>query len=233
MSRATVEISPGMRILTNRRVAIVVEIDRHGAHLKDSTGHTYFTAYTELDARKVSDSGVQVLHSSPFPWFIQLPADVQATALFRQQCVMERSAWRLLIVTTCSRHQSPLVARCPSCRRPFRDQRHSHLRRVGAATVCGNPLGAGPAKQCQHDLTTIEATSAPDDVIAVQTRVDTALAGHTVTVLGQAAKPAAYLTDLRHLTTLLFHLAGQPGAARLAPWVTDLAGETEGRSGDR
>ncbi len=144
-----------------------------------------------------------------------------------------QGAWRLLLVTTCSRHQSLLVARCPSCRRPFRDQRHSHLRRVGAATVCGNPLGAGPAKQCQHDLTTIEATSAPDDVIAVQTRVDTALAGHTVTVLGQAAKPAAYLTDLRHLTTLLFHLAGQPGAARLAPWVTDLAGETEGRSGDR
>ena len=58
MSRATVEISTGMRILTNRGVAIVVEIDRHGAHLRDSTGHTYFTAYTELDAREVSESGV-------------------------------------------------------------------------------------------------------------------------------------------------------------------------------
>jgi hypothetical protein len=71
-----------------------------------------------------------------------------------------QSAWRLLIVTTCTRHRSLLVARCPSCRRPFRDQRHSHLRRVGAATVCGNPLGAGPTKQCQHDLTTI-ATKPP------------------------------------------------------------------------
>ncbi len=62
-----------------------------------------------------------------------------------------QTAWRLLIVTTCTRHESLLVPRCPSCRRPFRDQRHSHLRRVGAATVCGNPLGAGPTQQCQHD----------------------------------------------------------------------------------
>ncbi len=144
-----------------------------------------------------------------------------------------QGAWRLLIVTTCTQHQSLLVARCPSCRRPYRDQRHSHLRRVGAATVCGNPLGAGPTKQCQHDLTAILATAASEDVLAVQARVDTALAGSQVAVLGQAAKPAAYLTDLRHLATLLLHLAGQPGAARLAPWVADLAEEASARSGDR
>ena len=144
-----------------------------------------------------------------------------------------RSAWRLLIVTTCTRHRSLLVVRCPSCRRPFRDQRHSHLRRVGAALVCGNPVGAGPTKQCQHDLTTIEATSPTDDVIAVQARVDAALVGRQVTVLGQAAKPAAYLTDLRHLTTLLLHLAGQPSATQLAPWVSNLAEEADARSGER
>ena len=144
-----------------------------------------------------------------------------------------QAAWRLLNVTTCTRHQSLLVARCPTCRRPFRDQRHSHLRRVGAATVCGNPVGSGPTKQCQHDLTTIEATSPTDDVIAVQARVDAALVGRQVTVLGQAAKPAAYLTDLRHLTTLLLHLAGQPSATQLAPWVSNLAEEAETRSGYR
>jgi len=144
-----------------------------------------------------------------------------------------RSAWRLLTVTTCTQHRSLLVARCPSCRRPFRDQRHSHLRRVGAATVCGNPLGAGPTRQCQHDLTTIEATSATDDVIAVQARVDSAHGGQQVTVLGQAAKPRTYLSDLRHLATLLLHLAGQPGATQLAPWVTDLADEADMRSRER
>ena len=144
-----------------------------------------------------------------------------------------QSAWRLLIVTTCSRHASLLVAQCPACERPFRDQRHSHLRRVGAATVCGNPLGAGPTKQCQRDLTTIPTKPASEDVLALQRRVDAALAGQQVTVLGQPVKAAAYLTDLRHLTTLLLHLAGQPSATQLAPWVRDLAEEADARSGDR
>ena len=104
-----------------------------------------------------------------------------------------QAAWRLLIVTTCTQHHSLLVARCPSCRRPFRDQRHSHLRRVGAALVCGNPLGAGPTKQCQHDLTAISTKPASEDVLALHDRVDAALAGQQVTVLGQAAKPWTYL----------------------------------------
>ncbi|XVX20186.1 TniQ family protein [Actinomycetota bacterium] len=144
-----------------------------------------------------------------------------------------QSAWRLLIVTTCIRHELLLVARCPSCRRPFRDQRYSHLRRVGAALVCGNPLGAGPTKQCQHDLTAIPRTPASDDVLAVQSRVDDAIAGHEVTVLGHAAQPAACLANLRHLTTLLLHLAGQPGATQLAPWVSNLAEEADARSRER
>ncbi|GAB4076073.1 TniQ family protein [Nostocoides australiense] len=144
-----------------------------------------------------------------------------------------QSAWRLLIVTTCTRHEALLVARCPSCRRAFRDQRHSHLRRVGAALVCGNPLSAGPTRQCQHDLTTIPSAPASEVVLAVASRVDIALAGQEVTVLGQAAQPAAYLTDLRHLTTLLLHLAGQPGATQLTPWVDDLAGEADARSRER
>jgi len=144
-----------------------------------------------------------------------------------------QAAWRLLIVTTCTRHESLLVARCPSCRRPFRDQRHSHLRRVATATVCGNPLGTGPTKQCQHDLTTIATTSASEEVLVLQARVDSALTDNPVTVLGQKAAGKTYLTDLRHLSTLLLHLAGQPGATPLAPWVAHLAAETDARSGDR
>lgn len=144
-----------------------------------------------------------------------------------------QNTWRLLLVTACTRHQNLLVTVCPSCRRPFRDQHHSHLRRVGPALVCGNPLGAGPTRQCQHDLTTISSTPAAHDVLALQTRVDTALAGRTVRVLGEPAQPAAYLADLRHLTTLLLHLASQPGAARLAPWVSDLDQTTAIRTSTR
>ena len=137
-----------------------------------------------------------------------------------------QSAWRLLIVTACTRHQSLLVAQCPSCRRPFRDQRHSHLRRVGAVPVCGNPLGAGPVKQCHHDLTTIRQEFADPAVLAMQTRVATALGRATVPVLGQRTDAAAYLSDLRHLTTLLLHLARQPGADLLADWAGRLTDTT-------
>lgn len=108
-----------------------------------------------------------------------------------------QSTWRLLLVTACTRHQNLLVTVCPSCRRPFRDQRHSHLRRVGPALVCGNPLGAGPTTQCQHDLATISSTPAAHDVLALQSRVDTALVGRPVQVLGEPAMPTAYLADLR------------------------------------
>ena len=137
-----------------------------------------------------------------------------------------QSAWRLLIVTACTHHQALLVAQCPSCQRPFRDQRHSHLRRVGAVPICGNPLGAGPTRQCQHDLTTITPAPAPPAVLAMQTRVDTALTRARVPVLGQRMDAAAYLRDLRHLTTLLLHLARQPGADRLADWAATLPAST-------
>jgi hypothetical protein len=89
--------------------------------------------------------------------------------------------------------------------------------------VCGNPLGQGPVKQCQQDLTTLPREPASPAVLATQARINAALAGQHVMVLGQPAKPAAYLADLRHLTTLLLHLAGQPGADGLAPWVAGLA----------
>ena len=139
------------------------------------------------------------------------------------------SAWRLVIVTACTRHHSLLVDRCPSCQRPFRDQRHSHLRRVGAVPVCGNPLGDGPTRQCQNDLTTITQDPAAPDVLAMQTRVDTALGRAPVPVLGPPADAATYLRDLRHLTTLLLHLARQPGAHELADWAATLPANTSTR----
>jgi hypothetical protein len=100
-------------------------------------------------------------------------------------------------------------------------------------SVCGNPLGQGPVKKCQHDLATLAAAPASRTVLATQTRVDAALASRSVPVLGQPAKAAAYLADLRHLTTLLLHLAGQPGADGLAPWVADLVPVSADRSSTR
>ena len=152
-------------------------------------------------------------------------------------CLIEtgcwQTAWRLLVATVCARHRCVLTATCPSCQRPFRDQRHSHLRRVGSATLCSNPIGQGPTKQCQHDLTTIPAASATPELLAMQRRVDAAIAGHDVTVLGHPASPPAYLADLRHLTTLLLHLGNQPEAASVAAWTHRLADEGARRSQSR
>ncbi len=67
-----------------------------------------------------------------------------------------------------------------------------HLRRVGAATVCGNPLGVGPTKQCQHDLTAIPTEPSDERVPALQRRADAALAGHAVPVLGRQVKGARH-----------------------------------------
>ena len=144
-----------------------------------------------------------------------------------------KTAWRLLLVNACTQHGVVLVAECPSCGRPFRDQRHSHLRRVGSISVCGNPLGQGPLKQCQHGVATLPSETASPAVLTTQARIDAALAGKNVPGLGQQARPAAYLADLRHLTTLLLHLAGQLGADALASWVSELASVAEDRTSTR
>ncbi len=94
----------------------------------------------------------------------------------------------------------------------------------------GNPLGQGPTRQCNHDLTAITAAPASLAVLATQARIDLALAVEHVTVLGQPAEPAAYLADLRHLTTLPLHLAGQPGADSVDPWVSALGAVAAGRT---
>lgn len=48
------------------------------------------------------------------------------------------AVWRLQTATCCTRHHTYLATHCPTCWRPFRDQR-SPLRPVGAALTCGTP----------------------------------------------------------------------------------------------
>lgn len=142
-------------------------------------------------------------------------------------------AWRLPVVTACTGHRAFLLARCPGCDRPFRDQRHSPLRRVGAATVCGNPTGPDPTRPCDQDLTTLIAPPADPVCLSTQTRIDTALAGRRVTVTGVEVAAGQYLDELRRLTVLLLHLAARPGAEHLAAWAPELAREAQARAGQR
>lgn len=131
-------------------------------------------------------------------------------------------AWRLQTTTCCTRHHTYLATHCPTCRRPFRDQRSTPLRPVGAALTCGNARGHGRDARCRRDLTRILTLTAPDDELDRQHHHDHALAGATDNLLGEPVAPSDYLAETRHLACLLLHLAGQPGAPELAPWAAEI-----------
>lgn len=141
--------------------------------------------------------------------------------------------WRLPIVAVCARHRLLLLTTCPGCDRPFRDQGHSPLRPAGASPQCENPIDAGPAIHCDRQLASLTAVDASSAAVDTQARIDRALANDDVEVLGQAAAGATYLTDLRHLATLLLHLSTNRRADAVASWAADLVPDTARRTKQR
>ena len=135
-----------------------------------------------------------------------------------------RITWRLPTTTVCGAHGTYLLATCPGCQRPFRDQRHSPLRVVGPQTLCGNPLGQGPRKQCRVDLATLTVEPADDDCVRRQTRQDAADAGGTVGTFAGELVASEFTTTLRSLTALLLHLAAATRTpSHLPSWARDIA----------
>lgn len=135
-----------------------------------------------------------------------------------------RVAWRLATTTVCRTHGTYLLAACPGCQRPFRDQRHSPLRIVGPQAVCGNPLGQGPRRQCRVDLTTLTTEPADEGCLQRQARQDTAEAGGTVATFSGRLDAPEFTTTLRYLTALLLHLAaGTRASENLPSWARDVA----------
>jgi len=139
-----------------------------------------------------------------------------------------RLAWRHPWTTACVRHGVWLAGTCPSCLRRFRSHR-TPLRSVDApAGTCGNPAGTR-GRNCLQPLDAIAVEPAPASVLDTQQRIDTAIAGEPVRLLGDLTEPSTYLQDLRSLTVLLLHLAIQPAASQLVEWV-DLASADHART---
>ncbi|GAB4076068.1 TniQ family protein [Nostocoides australiense] len=135
-----------------------------------------------------------------------------------------RTTWRLPTTTLCRTHGTYLLATCPGCQRPFRDQRHSPLRVVGPQTLCGNPLGQGPRKQCRVDLTTLTSDPAYADCLRCQARKDAADAGETVATFAGQLAASEFTATLRSLTALLLHLASATRTPdNLPTWARDIA----------
>lgn len=137
-------------------------------------------------------------------------------------CMAEDGVWRLgwrhPWFTACSRHEVWLLSVCPSCGRRFRSHR-TPLRPVDAPTgTCGNPVRIR-GRNCPQALTELRGESTPTEVLIVQRRIDAAIAGNKVAVLGTLVDPGTYLGELKALTVLLLHLAAQPGADSVAAWA--------------
>lgn len=131
---------------------------------------------------------------------------------------MWQLSWRHPWVTACVRHRVWLLGSCPTCRRRFRAHR-TPLRPADApAGTCGNPAGAR-GRNCPQPLDELTTEPAPEGVLEAQRRIDTALAGSAVSVLGVLTDPESYLAELKALTVLLLHLAIQPGGEVLVDWA--------------
>lgn len=138
-------------------------------------------------------------------------------------------SWKLPISTVCPEHGTYLVAECAGCGRRFRSRRHSPFRpRLDVNQPCGNPLGC--STHCRHSVLAEAATPASEDVLRAARRVMNAIDGRETTVLDGTLAPAAYLAELRSLTTLLLHLASRPIAQQFAEWSGELQAEAAVRT---
>ena len=99
------------------------------------------------------------------------------------------------------------------------------------AGTCGNPAGTR-GRNCSQPLAELGPTRAPAVVLSAQRRIDIAIAGGTVTILGTAADGTDYLAELKALTVLVLHLATQSGAETLASWTTRARADRERSAGN-
>ena len=130
--------------------------------------------------------------------------------------------WRLPILAACPEHRVFLVTECAGCGSRFRTHRHAPLRPlVGPEQPCGNPIGL--RNPCRHPVVRHVPQPCPPPIIASATAIMEALtARQQATMLGMPAGPAAYLAELRHLATLLLHLASQPRGLGAVSWAEEL-----------
>lgn len=185
-------------------------IDLHGINPQDQ--HSY---------RHIAARGWAAIHGSQV-----CPQCLASTGVWQLR-------WRTPYAAICVEHGTYLLARCPECRRPFRDQRHSPLRAVGASLECGNPLGAGPRKHCRTNLAQLTTAPAPQAEVRTQRRIDAALDGSGAEVLGAEQSAEEYLRELRALAVLLLHLAAQRTDQTEAVWLSAVQAAAADRTGDR
>ncbi|SPM33774.1 hypothetical protein MRAB57_1578, partial [Mycobacterium rhizamassiliense] len=137
-------------------------------------------------------------------------------------------SWRLPVVTTCLIHKTLLTESCRGCGNRFRLRRYSPLRPViGPDEPCSNQIGL--RAYCRHSALAHVASPAPPDVVTTASAISGAMSSRPNTIFCESTSPQTYLAELRHLATLLLHLATTPRGACLSDWTEHLAAEAATR----
>lgn len=151
-------------------------------------------------------------------------------------CLVEdgkwRLHWRLPLVVMCSKHNTVLTTQCGGCGNRFRVRRYSPLRPVtGPDQPCGNQLGL--RKHCEYSVLDHPSVAADADLVRMNSGVEQAMSCQPVEMLGQSADSRVFLAELRHVATLLLHLASRTGGRELVGWAEELQIEASMRKSDR
>ncbi|OPX11782.1 TniQ family protein [Mycobacterium sp. AT1] len=149
------------------------------------------------------------------------------------QCVAEcgywRIDWRLPLVAVCVRHRVYLSTRCAGCNARFRTHRRAVLRPLlDVAHPCGNPVGLRDT--CRHSVLAHTSETAPPAAVEAAESIDKAIHREALNLAGERSDPRQYLSEIRHVATLLLHLLSRPGGAAYRGWAGELAVEAAVRT---
>lgn len=140
-----------------------------------------------------------------------------------------RLEWRLPLIAVCTEHRRYLLWQCGACRKRFRTRERSPLRPgLGAKQLCGNTVGLRLA--CEHEITADQTETAYAGELEVTETIKKAIAGEAITTLGRLVSPQVFLAELRHLATLILHLATRPSALDCVDWAEQLHREAKRRT---
>ncbi|MBM4474044.1 hypothetical protein GS456_01045 [Rhodococcus hoagii] len=163
-------------------------------------------------------------------WFPQ--HGTQACPLCLSDGGIWQLSWKLPSSVVCPEHGTYLVAECAGCGHCFRSRRHSPFRpRLDINQPCGNPLGS--SAHCRHSVLAEKVTPASEGALRAARRVTNAVNGGETRVLDGTLAPAAYLAELKSLTTLLLHLASRAHPQQFADWAGELQAEAAVRTTER
>lgn len=142
-----------------------------------------------------------------------------------------RLEWRLPLITVCRVHGVELLTECETCQQRFRMRRHSPMRPViSRDQLCGNPTGV--RRYCDRTITAHRTLPAARGAVAAANTIALALEGQRIDMLGRVVDPRIFLSELRHIATMLLNLLTAAGDSVAQTWAALLQTESASRTAE-